>query len=448
MSMSFGGVIIPVVMLSLSILTQGKLQLQEIPVIETDVGADASNTIEVAKSNVDVWEPIRKLLQGWGFTRNYAVEVGDVKNGRTFLYESGDFKMSKRIPTGSTSKWPSAMMFAGLVNDGTVKNLDDLVSKYLPWWTRDQTDPRSTVTFRMLLSFTSGFGAGSPGEHHNTRAAKQLRKSQELTLKQNQTLEDWLADEAGTAAALKCNSELGSVVECARSIYDNVKLIGTPGKVYSYNSNHLQIAAAIAVATTQLGIHEVVKKYLLQPFGMTDSFYLGKNCPDFGGSLITTGNDYGQFLEGLLNYKSLSKDIIGASEQDSTPFLSDFYTLYGNYGFGHFLLCFDSVEGMTDKCRDERTHADPGAFGFIPMIDRKRGYYFQLVAAEVSPSAYPLSGIPEYLAVAIKPHIDAVITGDLVNPMAHYTHNPQFLSLSVADVNYCLECVLHPEHCS
>ena len=33
---------------------------------------------------------------------------------------SGNFTLKTKIPTGSTSKWPSAMMFAGLVHDGTV----------------------------------------------------------------------------------------------------------------------------------------------------------------------------------------------------------------------------------------------------------------------------------------------------------------------------------------
>merc|ERR1712232_643947 len=121
------------------------------------------------------WDPLRTLLTGWGFTTNYAVAVGDAEHGRLFLYEGGNFTMRTQIPTGSTSKWPSAMMFAGLVNDGTIVSLDDQVSKYLPWWTTDPADPRSTVTFRMLLSFTSGFGGGHPGEEANTLAARRWR---------------------------------------------------------------------------------------------------------------------------------------------------------------------------------------------------------------------------------------------------------------------------------
>jgi len=395
----------------------------------------------------DRWAPLLQLLKGWEFTENYAITVGNAKSGRLFVYEGGRFKMKTQIPTGSTSKWPSAMLFAGLVNDGTVSSLDDKVSKYLSWWTTDPKDPRSSVTFRMLLSFTSGFGDGHPGAEANTRAAREWRSAQNVS-RVAPDLETRLAAEIGAEGALKCNTMLGDITECAKSIYENVALIGTPGKVYSYNSNHLQIAAAVSVAATGLGIHEVVRQYLVEPYGMTSSHYAGK-CPDFGGSLITTGDDYEKFLAGLLTYKPLSKEIVDASEEDSTPFMSSFYTLYGDYGFGHFLWCFDSIGGMTEKCREDKVHADPGAFGFIPLVDRKHGYYMQLVAAEIPPTgSYPLSGVPEYLAVAIKPHVDAIMSATPPDPSEHLTHSTQFLSLGVADVNYCLNCVLHPKTCS
>jgi len=130
--------------------------------------------------------------------------------------------MHTQIPTGSTSKWPSAMMFAGLVDDGKIESLDDPLGKYLSWWTKNESDPRSTVTTRMLLSFTSGFGGGHPGEEMNTRQARRWRNDNDIFL------------ENFMASADACNATTGDVVECAKGIYTNVKLIGTPGKVYSY----------------------------------------------------------------------------------------------------------------------------------------------------------------------------------------------------------------------
>mmetsp|Transcript_40160 Transcript_40160/g.93996 ORF Transcript_40160/g.93996 Transcript_40160/m.93996 type:complete len:437 (-) Transcript_40160:45-1355(-) len=387
------------------------------------------------------WEPLKQILQQWEFTSNYAVAVGDATNGRLFTYEGGNFTLKTKIPTGSTSKWPSAMMFAGLVNDGSVSSLDDPIYKYLPWWTKDPKDPRSTVTFRMLLTFTSGFGDGHPGEEANTRAAREWRRVN----RPNETK----AVVARRLAAKPCDQQSGCIIGCAKYIYENVKLIGTPGQVYSYNSNHLQLAAAVAVTVTGLDIQQVIQKYLVTAFGMEDSSYPGR-CPDFGADLYTTGEDYEKFMKKLLGYEVYKKSLMDESEVDATPFMKDMYTLYGDYAFGHFLTCFDSVKGFTKECEEAHCHMDPGAFGFIPLYDRKNNYYMQVVAAEIPPTGfYPLSGIPEYLAVAIKPHVDAIMTKSVsANPMEQMSHNPQFLSLSLSDVNYCLNCKLHPQSCS
>ena len=91
--------------------------------------------------------------------------------------------------------------------------------------------------------------------------------------------------------AKECDKKSGDVVSCAKYIYENVKLVGTlgpdfsrsgeiirqrwilipknadvslllqiarkPGQVYSYNSNHLQLAAAVAVSSSKLSIQQV-----------------------------------------------------------------------------------------------------------------------------------------------------------------------------------------------
>ena len=272
----------------------------------------------------DAWEPLRELLAGWEFTTEYAVSVGN-KDGPLFVYESGNFTMHTQIMTGSTSKWPSAMMFAGLVSDGTISSLEEPISTYVPWWTKDPSDMRSLVTLRMLLSFTSGFGDGNPGQEGNTRAARAWRAANNASVASS--LYATLA-KIDTMAVDPCNITTGENVACAKSIYDTVKLVGKPGGTYSYNSNHLQIAAAVAMLASGLPIHQLVQKYLLDPYNMTESFYDGQ-CPDFGFSLMTTGSDYQKFLQGVLGYSYLKKEVIDASEEDNTPFLSQEYTLYG-----------------------------------------------------------------------------------------------------------------------
>eukprot|EP00035_Acanthoeca_spectabilis_P006887 m.130310 g.130310 ORF g.130310 m.130310 type:complete len:184 (+) comp13709_c0_seq1:197-748(+) len=103
------------------------------------------------------WEALREALQSWtdlSFDANYAVTVGDA-TGNLFTYVSPGFSMTTRVEGASLSKWPSAVMISGLVADG-ILSYDDLASKYLPYWSTEKNDPRSRVTLRSLLSFTSG----------------------------------------------------------------------------------------------------------------------------------------------------------------------------------------------------------------------------------------------------------------------------------------------------
>eukprot|EP00967_Tisochrysis_lutea_P123636 scaffold206023_cov36-Tisochrysis_lutea.AAC.3 len=120
----------------------------------------------------------------------------------------------------------------------------------------------------------------------------------------------------------------------------------------------------------------------------------------------------------------------------------------GNYGFGHFLECFDSVSGFTDVCRNASIHADPGAFGFYPLIDRKRNYYLQIVAFEKGRIDYPRSGIPEYLRFLVKPLADAILAGEGGISAGASHHSPELNSVSLADVNYMVNCYVHPEQCA
>ena len=121
-----------------------------------------------APERPNAFAPLRTLLEGWELTTEFAFSVG-TSEGERFRYEGGSMTMNTLVPTASTSKWPSAMMFAGLVADGTISSLDTRVNTILPYWTKDASDPRSAITLRMLLTFTSGFGDGHPGLESNTR---------------------------------------------------------------------------------------------------------------------------------------------------------------------------------------------------------------------------------------------------------------------------------------
>ncbi len=296
---------------------------------------------------LDEWASLREQLDGWPFTENFAVTVGD-KNGPRFQYTKGNFTLRTKVLTASTSKWPMAMMFLGLIADGSIRSLDDKANQYVPWWTKDAADLKSTVTVRHLLSFTSGFGGGKPGEENVT-----------ATCMDNITLPHGDDFEA-----------------CAQDLYANTSLVGTPGEAFGYNSIHLQLMGSVAMHATGLdSIQLVLRRYLYQPYAFNDSSCELPSAanPQLAVCLNTSALDYEQFLLRTLSYSALPQPLVEESERSYTPFLAKLPTLYGLYGFGHWIECFDSVEGFTQECEAAQIHCDPGAFGFYPLIDRAKG---------------------------------------------------------------------------
>jgi CubicO group peptidase (beta-lactamase class C family) len=183
----------------------------------------------------DAWDPLRQQLDDWVLTDNFAVTIGDA-TGPLFQYTHGNFTLDARIGTASTSKWPLAMMFVGLVADGTIRSLDAKASEYVKWWATDAGDPKSQVTLRQLLSFTSGFGTGAPGQENSSDLCMDSESSD-----------------------LDFNG-------CAHEVYLATNLSGTPGKTYTYNSVHLQLAGAVAMSASGLGIQVRRARRCTSPF--------------------------------------------------------------------------------------------------------------------------------------------------------------------------------------
>mmetsp|Transcript_12419 Transcript_12419/g.27463 ORF Transcript_12419/g.27463 Transcript_12419/m.27463 type:complete len:414 (-) Transcript_12419:131-1372(-) len=382
------------------------------------------------------WQPLHDLLSSWQFTDDFAVSVGvadGAKRTELFVHEQGKMTMTTKVGTASTSKWPMAMALAGAVDDGSIPSLDTPVHTIVPWWTSDPSDLRSKITMRHLLSFTSGFGGGAPGDEIGAMRNPEFLGASKVT------------------PACMNNASFPDYDECAKVVYQvvggpgGVNITGTPGTVYSYNSYHLQLAGAVVQRATGLTMQQVLKKYLTDAYDMVDTSCEGPN-PQLAICLTTTGRDYANFLSGVLGYSPLSKAIVDESEKDSTPFLAKWYTLYGDYGFGHFLSCFDSVNGFTKDCKNAQIHADPGAYGFYPMIDRKNQYYLEVVAYEHTAKTYPRSGIPEYLAQLVKPIVDDIMAGKDVSDSSQHS-TPAHQRMSLVDVNYIADCYLHPLHC-
>ena len=210
----------------------------------TTAAATVSTTAVV--STTSAWDDLTTQLSAWPLsgTAGFAVTVGNA-SGILFEYSRTPFTLHTSIETASTSKWPMAMMFTGLVQDGTIQSLDSYASDYVPWWSSDRTchnatqcDAKGNITVRHLLSFTSGFDDGEvPGGGGG----------------------------GGNATSCMDNSK-GDYIACTKLIYQNLNLTGNPGRTFAYNSLHLQLMGAIAhYATKGLSIQAIFQKYYVTP---------------------------------------------------------------------------------------------------------------------------------------------------------------------------------------
>lgn len=324
------------------------------------------------------WPLLRQGLDLWasmGWDKSFSFNVG-TGSGSLFTYTKGSTDMKKRLPGASLSKWPATLALAGLVADGTM-SFDDKANKYLDWWSKDPSDPRSNITLRHLLTFQSGYTS-------DPRVLCQY-------------------------------NPFANFLKCAETLYNSAKISSPPGQTWSYISIHLQLAAAMAVSASGLTPQRILQRYLYQPLGMNGTSWFPKKNPMMAAGIITTGADFEKMLRKMLTYEFLGQKVLSEMEQDwSAPVSPCGDGWFGHYGMGHWFDCMGYGSGqakgssaaLSKWCTEEKIQAGPGAFGFFPLIDRKRGYYMQIVLKEDSKCR---SEIPEYLRILAKPLVDAIL---------------------------------------
>lgn len=207
---------------------------------------------------------------------------------------------------------------------------------------------------------------------------------------------------------------------CIQEIYRKGTFAFRPGSTWDYNSYHLQVAGGMATAASGKTMIDVLKENLLVPFNMTDSYYMNPVNPSLAAGLVTTGADYEKFLRAYLDYKIVPRELADQMEKDVIvdgvkPSNSSGYLLeiLGHYGMAHYFQCIPPKKSeFTPECLDNNVHADPGLFGYWPLVDRKNKYYLQIVQQKMVLGAYDL--IPTIKASVlldlIKPAIDAIVT--------------------------------------
>jgi len=107
-------------------------------------------------------------------------------------------------------------------------------------------------------------------------------------------------------------------------------------------------------------------------------------------------------LQAVLTYKILPKAVIDQMEEDAyrrypglqfAPYPKDInLAFYGHYSMGTYFECVSQQWGP--GCELAGVHADPGAFGYWPLVDRSKGYYMQLVVFR--PVTFPDKIMKEY----------------------------------------------------
>jgi len=197
----------------------------------------------------------------------------------------------------------------------------------------------------------------------------------------------------------------------------------------------------MAVAASGLGPEKLFQKYLYEPNHMTETTWTPLKNPQFAVGITTTGSDFEKMLRNLLTYDFLGKKVLDETEKDwSAPPVSPCGDgWFGHYSMGHWFDCMGYAAGqdagaagpLPQQCLEEAIPAGPGAFGYFPLLDRKRKYYMQIVLAEDSNCR---SEVPEYLRILAKPIVDSIITGESSSEQALLAREGGLLLREILDI--------------
>lgn len=327
------------------------------------------------------WDLVRELIDEQPIWEDVIVTVG--RSEREFIHVKGNMTTDQKLEIASASKMLSSTVIFKLIENGKV-SLEDLVSKYIPYWSRNESDSRSRVKIKHVLSFTSGYTFG-------------LSKL-DVCLPNNLTF-----------------------AQCFKQLYEKFPHSAEPGTTWDYNEFHLQIMGAVLESVTGLSIDIIMGQHL-KNLGMLNSSYLEPKNPDLSGNVVSTSNDYERFIIQYFNDKIIGQKLRLEVEEDWTPYplvnttlaSSLIQVFMGHYGLTNFYECpFLVARGWPDfppECLENDVHSDPGLFGWLPLYDRKIGYWMQIAAFK------PLGAIRSAaLRYLLKPFVDAAIKGKEIN---------------------------------
>eukprot|EP00438_Fugacium_kawagutii_P019228 Skav230551 [mRNA] locus=scaffold1605:86843:91519:- [translate_table: standard] len=186
--------------------------LQHVQALEGDPWGLVRGILKIYSPIPDPWNKRHGLNCRWiehGLPPDMTFTAGTAE-GRRFVFEKGAINMTSQLAMASSSKFPVAMAIAGCVADGHI-TFDTKAHEIWSWWSSNPKDPKSHVTLRHLLSFTSGF---------------------------------YWPDASGFVPCLGAAN--------ASSYTPEAPFEFQPGSTWSYNSFHLQIAGAMAAHSAKM----------------------------------------------------------------------------------------------------------------------------------------------------------------------------------------------------
>ena len=253
-------------------------------------------------------------------------------------------RVNPTVPIASASKWLSALVLQRLVEEGRM-SWDDTVADYYGSDYPNADAVKGAITLGQMFSHTSGMSA----------------------------ISDDCLDYPNRNMALD---------DCARQIL-GTPLASTPGTLFAYGENSMQVAGAMAQRATGKTWDELLQSELIQPLGLTKTdFGVDKRGRPFNNPIIAGGarsnqRDYAIVVQmvlqrGMYGGKPyLSPASIADMQRDHTdgvpvdPDADPYPEAYG-YGYGEWVNMVD-CNGVATRV------SSTGVFGSSPWVDYDNG---------------------------------------------------------------------------
>ena len=314
----------------------------------------------------DPWEQVRWQLDSQvanGALRGVGLAVFAPDGSLVFEHEAGDFRNDRWVPIASSTKWVTAAVIFTLIRDGLL-DLSTTTGEVLGW----QGDP-ARITVEQLLSFTSGFR----GQHKCLGAVPII----------------------DTAGEIVIPGEVKTLKQCAAQLYRDTAT--RPGSfsapendIFAYNGLHMMILGAMAEVVTGQSWEELYELRIRIPMGLDPNMSYVKSSR-LGGNMVSNVDDFSKFLGYLyadsslgdmsgpglfpveLVDRSLNDQLTSRTRISFAP--SKNYTVPQemHYGFGTWVQCDNYADEQ--ECNNNALVFSAGGYGWLPVIDKKNGFY-------------------------------------------------------------------------